>query len=259
MPKGVEQMVPRLRAPIVLVHGLFGFDRVCMGKLVLAEYFRGVPEALRAVGNRVLLARLSPTAGIAARANQLKRFLDRETPNEPVHLFGHSMGGLDARYAISHLNMAGRVLTLTTLGTPHHGSSFADWAVNRVVPVFQPMLSFLRLPQQAFLDLTTHACAEFNRQTPDAPGVRYFSVAGRYQRHWLNPSWQLTGAIVERAEGPNDGVVSVASARHGEACDVWDAHHMNLVNWPPFGARPRVRDRLPDYAALLRRLADAGF
>src|SRR5436309_1516430 len=93
-------IVPRLRAPIVLVHGLFGFDRLQMGPWVVANYFPGIPEALRAAGNRVLVARVSPTEGIASRAAQLKDFLDRESPHEPVHLFGHSMGGLDSRYLI---------------------------------------------------------------------------------------------------------------------------------------------------------------
>jgi len=40
------------------------------------------------------------------------------------------MGGLDSRHAISlRLGLAERVLTLTTLGTPHRGTAFADWGV----------------------------------------------------------------------------------------------------------------------------------
>src|SRR5947208_11973358 len=71
--RGLSMIVPRLRAPIVLVHGLFGFTQVRLGGWVLAQYFRDVPQALRAAGNRVLLASLSPTGGIADRAAQLKR------------------------------------------------------------------------------------------------------------------------------------------------------------------------------------------
>src|SRR5690242_7712354 len=53
--------MPRLRAPIVLVHGLFGFDSLRLGPWLIAHYFQGIPEALRAAGNRVLVAALSPT------------------------------------------------------------------------------------------------------------------------------------------------------------------------------------------------------
>jgi triacylglycerol lipase len=253
--------VPRLRAPIVLIHGLFGFDRLQMGSWVLTSYFRGVPETLGTAGNRVLVARVSPAGGVVERAGQLKELLDREAPNEPVHLFGHSMGGLDARYLISRLGMAERVLSLTTLGTPHRGTTVADWGMRRFKTVVGPVLDFFGLPYRAFEDLTVARSVEFNEQVPDAPNVRYFSVAGEYHRDWRSPQWGLSGAILDQAEGPNDGIVSVASARYGENCEVWDGDHMNLINWhnPLVSLNGRGRDRVPDYVSLVQRLADEGF
>ncbi len=245
--------VPQLRSPIVLVHGLFGFAQLRMGSWVLVDYFNGIPNALRAAGNRVLVAHLSPTRSIADRAAQLKAFLDREVPDEPVHIIGHSMGGLDARYLISRLGMAHRVLSLTTLGTPHRGSAFADWALSRFARLIGPMFDNLGIPRHAFDDLTVAHCKQFNDETPDAPGVRYFSVAGHHRTHWSNPAWQLTSPIVTGAEGPNDGVVSLSSAKWGESCDVWDADHMNLVNWPQPWSPARKSNRIPHYAELLGR------
>src|SRR5262245_29076854 len=110
--------VARLRSPILLVHGILGFEKIRMAGVTLADYFPGIPEFLRAAGNHVIVPALSPTGGIADRAAQLKEFLDRAMPTEPVHILAHSMGGLDARYMISRLGMSERVLTLTTLGTP---------------------------------------------------------------------------------------------------------------------------------------------
>src|SRR4051794_24949512 len=95
---------PRLRAPIVLVHGLLGTDTLRLGPVRLFDYFRGIPEVLRAGGNRVVVVRVGRTDGVAVRAAQLARQL----PNEPVHLIGHSMGGLDSRYLISRLGLASR-------------------------------------------------------------------------------------------------------------------------------------------------------
>ena len=60
--------VPRLQAPIVLVHGLCGFNRLYAFRRVVKDYFPGVRESLEAGGNRVLVARVSPTAGVARRA-----------------------------------------------------------------------------------------------------------------------------------------------------------------------------------------------
>jgi triacylglycerol lipase len=248
--------VPQLRAPVVLVHGLLGFDRLQMAGWVLADYFPGIPRMLRDAGNRVLTARLSPTAGIAERAAQLKALIDRELPHDSVHVIGHSMGGLDSRYMISRLAMAGRVLSLTTLGTPHRGSSFADWSVKRFRSLACPLFAFVGLSFQAFLDLTVANCRRFNAEVPDAAGVRYFSVAGRLQPNRVPWQWQVPSHILDRVEGENDGIVSTASARWGEGCELWEGDHMSLVNWtqPPAAGQP-PSDFLPHYASVVRRLA----
>src|SRR5438874_2494875 len=47
-------------------------------------------------------------------------------PRVKVNLVAPSMGGLDCRDMISSLGMADKVASLTTVGTPHHGSPVAD-------------------------------------------------------------------------------------------------------------------------------------
>jgi triacylglycerol lipase len=254
-------IIPRLKNPIVLIHGLFGFESIRIAGWAVLSYFPGIPDLLRAAGNRVLVPRLSPTAGIAERAAQLKGFLDTHSPNEPVHLLAHSMGGLDARYLISRLGMADRVLSLTTLGTPHRGCSFADWGIARLERIVKPLLNLFRIPTQGFYDVTVASCGRFNQDVPDAPGVRYFSVAGRYEGSYFNPEWYLPFGVVLKEEGPNDGIVSVASASYGESVDLWEGDHLSLVNWfSPIGRnRGFWRDPCPRYGPLVRRLADEGF
>ncbi len=70
-------ILPTLRNPIVFAHGLGGFDCLHLGKWVFARYWSGIPEALAAAGNRVLVDRVSPFGGVAERAAQLRAFLDR--------------------------------------------------------------------------------------------------------------------------------------------------------------------------------------
>src|SRR5436190_8436202 len=166
--------LPRLRAPLVLVHGLFGFGRLRLGSRVLIDYFNGLPRALEAAGNRVFVVQLAPTEGIAYRAAQLRAFINRRSPDQPVHILAHSMGGLDARFMIAHLGMADRVLTLTTLGTPHRGSPVADRARQHLAWLVDPIFDLLGVPRQGFADLTLPSCRRFNEQTLDAPQVRYF-------------------------------------------------------------------------------------
>jgi triacylglycerol lipase len=253
--------VARLKAPVVLVHGLFGFAGVQAGARTVLSYFREIPRLLEAAGNRVLTPALSPTAGVPVRAAQLKGFLDQAVGDEPVHVPAHSMGGLDTRWFISRLGGAGRVLSLTTIGTPHRGTPVADWVAANVAPAVKPVCDLLGVPTRAFFDLTTHRCRELNRQMPDAPGVRCFSVAGRFQTNLLQPEWEIPHRIVLRAEGAGDGVVSVASAAWGEATEVWPGDHISLVNWHSAAASVlgTVHDRRGDYARLIGRLRDLGF
>jgi triacylglycerol lipase len=254
-------MIPKLKNPIVLVHGLWGHGEVRLGHVKLAEYFPGITQRLRACGNRVLIPRLSLAASVAERAGQLKAFLDRECPDEPVHLVAHSMGGLDSRYMIARLGMADRVQTLTTLGTPHRGTCFADWAIQRLERILRPVFALLRLPVQGYYDLTTAACKRFNDETPDSPRVRYFSVAGRHDGSVLTPEWYLSYSLVLKHEGENDGVVSVQSARWGERLDIWDGDHFSLVNWLNPFARNRgwLRNPAERYGPLICRLKDEGY
>jgi triacylglycerol lipase len=254
-------MTPRLQAPIVLVHGIFGFDEIRMGGYTFASYFRNIPCFLRSTGNRVLVPALSPTGGIAYRAEQLKAFIDKNVPNEPVHLMAHSMGGLDARYMIARLGMAGRVITLTTIATPHRGTTFADWGIRYLGGMVKPFLLMFGIPTEGFYDLTTERCRRFNEQVPDAPGVRYFSVAGKYATRLLHPEWLLPARVVRGLEGANDGIVSVASATYGEHLEVWDGDHLNLINCylPSVRLTTDWRDVAPRYGRLVRRLADEGF
>jgi triacylglycerol lipase len=250
-------VLAKLRSPIILVHGLLGFDQISVAGQTLATYFRGVAPALQEAGNRVYTACLSPTAGTEKRAAELKQFIDRVSPLEPVHVIAHSLGGLDARYMISRLGMANRVLSLTTLGTPHRGSSFADWGIRVMEWIVRPTLELLQLPYQAFYDLTRDRCERFNADVVDMPEVRYFSVAGEHDGSILSPEWLLPFRVVHFAEGPNDGVVSVASARYGEACEIWPGDHLSMVNW--ISCRSQNGDTLPRWEKLVGRLHDVGF
>ena len=254
-------MIPKLRSPIVLVHGLLGFDRLQVAGTTVVNYFPDIPELMQAAGNRVFIPFLGPTAGIEERAKQLKDYVQKHVPAEPVHLIAHSMGGLDSRFMISRLGMAERVLSLTTLGTPHRGTSFADWGVSRFERIVKPLLDTVGMPYQAFYDLTRPRCQAFNDTAQDAVKVRYFSVAGKHDGHFLHPEWLLPYGIVKQNEGDNDGIVSVASARWGESCDTWDGHHLDLVNWyhPAKHYRGIVHDPAERYGSILRRLANLGY
>ncbi|KAJ2613784.1 hypothetical protein H4S08_002027 [Coemansia sp. RSA 1365] len=118
------------RNPMVLCHGLYGFDVKGPEKLPMLQvhYWRGIREALEDIGARVMVAKVSGTGGVRERAQQLDTQLASRLEAEKVNILGHSMGGLDARYLITHVNPKNySVASLTTVCTPHRGSPFMDW------------------------------------------------------------------------------------------------------------------------------------
>jgi len=228
--------------PIVLVHGILGFNQLTLGGLKIGDYFREIPAALRKDGHYVPDPPcLHPTGSVAERAQDLKNYLEShaEFDGRKVHLVAHSMGGLDSRFMIARLGMADRVLSLTTLGTPHHGSPIADIVVKGTNPALNKFLERLGIDTEGVLDLTTGACRQFNNEIADAPAVRYFCLGGQFEPHKVLGVPQgplgLSHEIVQHLEGMNDGVVSVASAvmqRPGwTALDAWSANHFRLINW----------------------------
>ncbi len=186
--------VPRLRHPIVLVHGLFGFTQVRMSQWVLLNYFAGIPPVFQAAGNRVLLPKLSPTGSIASRAAQLKAYIERVSPDQPVNLIGHSMGGLDCRYMITNLGMASRVLSLTTLGTPHRGSPFADWALVRFARIFGSILDQLHIPRPGVRRSNRCKVQEVQRRDAQRPGGTLL-----LHRRPLSPGLEQSVVAADRA------------------------------------------------------------
>lgn len=231
-------------APIVLVHGILGFSQLTVGGLKTADYFRHIPEALRRDGHLVPTPpRLNPAGSIIERAEDLKNYLQHqnETLDRKVHIVAHSMGGLDARYMIAKLGMADRILSLTTIVTPHHGSPIADLVQQHTNPAVNQFVEHLGIDIKGAVDLTTGACRQFNLDVGDSQGVAYFSIAGQFEppRLFEKPHGLLglTHDLIREREQSNDGLVSVASATFAErsaswtSLGVWNANHFRIVNW----------------------------
>ncbi|HZG94410.1 MAG TPA: alpha/beta fold hydrolase [Mycobacteriales bacterium] len=67
-----------------------------------------------------------------------------ETGYERVHVVGHSLGGLIARYYVQCAGGDARVHTLATLGTPHAGTHAAHLAVGTVARQLRPGSALMR-------------------------------------------------------------------------------------------------------------------
>lgn len=92
--------------------------------------------------------------------------------------------------------------------------------------LLDPVIQMLDTP--AYANLTTDYCQNhFNPSTPDDPNVAYYS----YGADTHIPPWTLLGwtqQVVGEKEGPNDGIVSVASAKWGTYIKTLNANHWEL-------------------------------
>ncbi|KAG9244763.1 Alpha/Beta hydrolase protein [Calycina marina] len=226
--------------PIVLAHGLMGFDefKLIPGNLFPGiHYWRGIAEALRQNNIEVIIASVPASGSVEERAFKLGQDIAAKAKGKSVNIIAHSMGGLDARYMISRLKPKNvEVLSLTTIATPHRGSPFADFVFNEIgerwVPRAYRIIEKLGFGTGAFTQLTTSYMNEdFNPKTPDLPGVRYFSY-GAMARPKVWSAFYGPQKVVERTEGSNDGLVSVESARWGMyKGTLVDVTHLDLINW----------------------------
>jgi triacylglycerol lipase len=234
----------------VFVHGFLGFDRLGLG-IVGVDYWRRLAEVFRGRNLRHLVAQVPPGASIAARATVLQRFLAAHDASNVV-LVGHSMGGLDGRHLVQHLDDERRVRCLVTLATPHRGSSLAPWALSSKGPLPRAVRAIGR---DALLDLTPEACARRNETSENRPDVRRLSVIAARPRADLCGPLRLLVPDLMDAEGPHDGMVSVASARFGEVVAEVAADHFEPIGWDLSLRFRHPRPRF-DHLALLRQLVD---
>lgn len=126
-----DQLPPRQRGlvvsamdaagtPIVLVHGI-GDNRSAFAVLSGALRRRGF-GVVHAINYSVLTALTGDVRRSAALLGAHIERICEQTGSDQVHVVGHSLGGLIARYYVQRLHGDSRVRTLVTLGTPHHGT-----------------------------------------------------------------------------------------------------------------------------------------
>jgi len=241
------------RHPVILLHGLFGFDELEIGPARFA-YFRGLTERLHRAGAEVQRPRVGRTAPVAVRAQQLARRIEGLSAKR-VNVVAHSMGGLDARYAIARLGLASRVASLVTIGTPHRGTPLADLGT-RVLGErlgLRKALGALGTDVTAFYDLTTHRMAVFNESVQDVRGVWYASVVGWAATRHTNPLLWPAHHYLSRLAGPNDGVVPLTSQAWGEVLAEIEADHWAQIGWS------RLFDAAELFEELMRELRGRGF
>lgn len=255
---------PERKPPIVLAHGMARPDYLIDSifktlNLSLYDfslvsdrfhYFKGIASHLKKAGFEVYHTSVSFAADVATRARDLKKEIEKileKSGHKKVHIIGHSMGGLDARYMIVNEKMDKKVVSLTTIGTPHWGTSVADvvleQGMDKFIGIFRKVINL-----EGIRSVTTAFCKEFNNYAEpcEAANKVYYQIyysSQKYESVFL--PFQISWQIVNEREGPNDGLVSIQSqkwraklnGRNGNCKNVPQhefpipADHMDQMGW----------------------------
>ena len=249
----------KTRYPIVLVHGLFGFD-----SFLGVDYFYGIPGALSRDGAQVFVAQVSAANSTEVRGEQLLaqvKNIMAITGASKVNLIGHSHGGPTIRYVAGVAPQL--VASVTSIGGVNKGSRVADilrgvvpagtlseTLLNGAASAFVALInlgtggtSLPQTPTNALNSLTTAGSLDFNRRFPQAlpsncgsgpelvDGVRYYSWTGTLPL--TNIADISDGALSIMSlviSGPNDGLVSACSSRLGKHLGDYRQNHLDEVN-----------------------------
>jgi triacylglycerol lipase len=220
-------------AQIVLAHGILGVGAL---PLIGGVYFNGVRALFEAHGHRVIEPSVETLGSLEQRSGQLATAIAAGYPTGEVVIVAHSMGGLDSRRVIArHSDVGPRVKTLITIATPHYGSPVADAVLDPTHPL-RP-----HIPTWLLTALGPHAAAlpdlhtRDKLQDPDRSGVTYVAIAGvSGAGQTESPLFALTKAIGGLQQLPNDGVVTLESAKHpGTPLKAqWPVDHNGAIGWP---------------------------
>lgn len=225
--KRAAEQICKTKYPILMVHGVFFRD------FRYFNYWGRIPAALERNGAAIFYGNHQSAASVEDSGQELKARIQeilRTTGCEKVNIIAHSKGGLDCRYAISMLDAAPYVASLTTINTPHRGCEFADYLLSKipqkeqavVARTYNAALKKFGDTNPDFLasvyDLTAAACRKRNELVKDVEGVYYQSIGSKLNvassgRFPLNFSYRL----VNYFDGNNDGLVGERSFPWGQS------------------------------------------
>jgi triacylglycerol lipase len=116
--------------PILLVHGIIDNHSVfsMMGRALSRRGFCNISSFDYGPFTRDVRRAAVDLAGA------VERLVD-QSGYDKVHLVGHSLGGLIARYYVQRMGGDAAVATLVTMGTPHAGTTLARSRAGALLPI----------------------------------------------------------------------------------------------------------------------------
>lgn len=192
----------KTKYPIILAHMAgFGTGTDPIMQLLMPTSFPGIVEALKACGATVYTPKVPALQTNLTKAVEFKKaFLAIKAADGSAkfNIIGHQAGGLYTRTAITNMGLKDSVASLTTVNTPHRGSTMLTLVSALYdIKILDSVLSMLKvLPgDQAYAQVTykemstPYMLFNFNPNTPNVRGVYYQSWTSAYRVYDINKTF----------------------------------------------------------------------
>lgn len=260
----------KLKYPVFLCHG-YG----AIGSVIKSGPLHDPCMKIREHGVVAIAPNIVPYARIETRAENWVKLIHSfcEDHNyEKVNVVAHSMGGLDIRCALSKMDVAHKVESLTTIATPHHGSSLAD-LVLKAPELLTEKLSlvfdwfgnnvFPKTKSDALGSLEQLSCSYvkevFNPGHPNVEDVAYYSYSaavGKGTEYSINPVLKFQNSQIFEKEGGNDAFVSIESAKWGTHQETVPLSHLAQMHLQMNKESKKIYEQF--WMNVIKRLAENG-
>ncbi len=230
--------------PFVFIHGL------CVPSAIYQIPF-SLEALFKAQGHQLIVVK-SPAITTLNKAREYAiSDIIKKLPTGTFHLIGHSQGGIVSRLLANDLRIKNRILSVTTLDTPHHGTPMADdiaklwlesaghlpnWAQDILDNYFGGSIDALKEMSVESME------NKFNISVLDNSKIRYFSMG-----HYIPfPEWKYTAIDIVAATSiylklhgayPNDGALSLSSSYWGQSLGDYPGDHFSESFPIPFNGK----------------------
>ncbi len=231
-----------LNRPIVYIRGLSGSgkDILNLGPIPLPVHMtKPWVNFFRNQGVKVLAVEGLGRGLLTEQISNAEKYLEqnREELKDGFHLVGHSAGGLIGWALASHPEWKNKVLSLTTLATPHMGARLAESYIQSVETSVRlkllDKLGYKIEPRvRMFRDLTREGMKVFKtkyRPDPTLPIASYrFSILPEEMTWPLRLAYSL-GLKIPGTE--NDGFVELESQTEGICLGHYQLDHLSQIGY----------------------------
>ena len=252
---------------IILLRGLStsGGDNLGVGRVHLGPMMKHTARLLRNLGFDPYVLNGMGSGSLVEHVENAVQILSKlpfVREGEPLHLIGHSMGGLIARSLAQNLSF--NIVAITTLATPHLGAHLAEVALNlrethpRLYKLWKAIGYDVESRRNVFTDLTPTSVQSWKSKIVDSPKIDGASFQFSVPRSRLSPPLRILYGRFPSSFQPEefDGYVELFSQFWGKSLGHFALDHLasngwNFQMWPT-----RRREVEAEYARFGQALAE---